>query len=77
MAVHGTCTLGTICLYDREKGYFYGVMFDEPHEYSNLTVSEYEALILEYGLLEYAVQPELIKPVNEDTPKKASAKRCV
>ena len=50
---------GTIYFYDRRQQTFYMVSFsgDENH----LTVDDFEALLSEYGILQYAERPSLIK----------------
>jgi hypothetical protein len=50
---------GAIYIFVRDSGEFYMVTFDEGDDF-NLTVAEYEALVGEYRLLEYAAQPDLI-----------------
>jgi hypothetical protein len=49
---------GAIYILVRESGEFYSVTFDGPSEH--LTVQEFEALVREYDLLEYAARPQLI-----------------
>jgi hypothetical protein len=61
VAVKGDPASGTIWIFDREGGDFCGVMFDEPHTYSDLTMREYEQLISEYALDGFAAEPRLIK----------------
>jgi hypothetical protein len=50
---------GAIYLLLRDTGEFYSVTFDGPSD--NLTIAEFESLVREYGLLEYAAQPQLIE----------------
>jgi hypothetical protein len=61
-AVHGKADSGAIYIYDRESGNFYMVLFTVGREY-DLTVEEYEALVEEYALREYAAKPSLIQMV--------------
>jgi hypothetical protein len=49
---------GAIYILVRESGEFYSVTFDGPSEH--LTLQEFEALVREYDLLEYAARPQLI-----------------
>ncbi len=49
---------GAIYILIRDSGEFYAVTFDGPSE--NLTIGDFESLVPEYGLLEYAAQPQLI-----------------
>ena len=50
---------GAIYILDRESGNFYAVTFEEAR--GELTIREFEVLVREYGLLEYAVSPQLIQ----------------
>lgn len=50
---------GEIYILDRESGNFYAVTFENARE--DLTIPEFEVLVREYGLLEYAVSPRLIQ----------------
>ena len=50
---------GAIYILIRDSGEFYAVTFDGPSD--NLTVPEFESLVREYGLLEYAAHPQLIE----------------
>lgn len=54
---------GAIYILVRDSGEFYAVTFDGPSD--NLTIREFEALVREYGLLEYAVNPQLIQALGE------------
>jgi hypothetical protein len=56
--VPGQPDSGAIYLYDREKQVFYMVGFDGPED--NLTVEEFNQLLKEYKLVQYAEQPSLI-----------------
>lgn len=58
-SLEGIPASGAIYLYVRDTGDFYMVEFDTGDE-ENLTVAEYEALVIEYHLLEYAARPELL-----------------
>ena len=58
-SVEGVAACGAIYLYIRETGDFYMVDFDAGDN-DNLTTREYEDLVLEYGLIEYAACPELV-----------------
>jgi hypothetical protein len=49
---------GAIYILVRESGEFYSVTFDGPSEH--LTLQEFEVLVREYDLLEYAARPQLI-----------------
>ncbi len=64
-AVEGEPASGAIYIYDRDSGEFYMVCFDGDD--ANLTVAEYDTLVLEYGLLEYAAQPELLRLTAQTT----------
>ena len=61
-AVDGKADSGAIYIYSREWGEFYMVMFTNGRE-TDLTVPEYEDLVHEYDLLEYAADPNLIYAV--------------
>jgi hypothetical protein len=61
-SVAGRPDSGAIYIYSREWGEFYMVMFTDGRE-TDLTVPEYEKLVHEYGLLEYAADPNLIYKV--------------
>lgn len=50
---------GAIYLLIRDSGEFYAVTFDGPSD--NLTIPEFESLVREYDLLEYAAHPHLIE----------------
>lgn len=50
---------GAIYILIRDSGEFYAVTFDGPSD--NLTITEFESLAQEYGLLEYAACPQLIQ----------------
>lgn len=58
-SVEGDPASGAIYLYVRDTGEFYAVEFDAGDQ-DHLTVPEYEHLVLEYGLIEYAARPELV-----------------
>lgn len=49
---------GAIYLYDRQQRVFYMVGFDGPED--NLTLEEFNQLLSEYKLIQYAEQPSLI-----------------
>ena len=49
---------GAIYLYLPGTGAFFLISFDA--DYDHLTVADYEALVQEYGLMEYAADPGLI-----------------
>jgi hypothetical protein len=50
---------GAIYILIRDSGEFYAVTFDGPSD--NLTIPEFESLVREYDLLEYAAHPQLIE----------------
>ncbi len=50
---------GAIYILIRDSGEFYAVTFEGASE--NLTIPEFESLVREYGLLEYAAHPQLIQ----------------
>jgi hypothetical protein len=50
---------GAIYILIRDSGEFYAVTFEGPSEH--LTIPEFESLVREYGLLEYAAHPQLIQ----------------
>jgi hypothetical protein len=62
MAIEEEPAAGVICIYDRENGDFYSVIFDG--DYDHISMTDYEKLVMEYGLLEYAAQPDLITALN-------------
>lgn len=53
-AVADTAPCGTIYIYSRDSGEFYVVGFTGDED--NITTRDYEQLVHEYGLLEYAAQ---------------------
>lgn len=57
--VDGELASGCIYIYSRDSGEFYLVGFAGGDE-DNLTLTEYEQLVHEYGLLEYAARAHLI-----------------
>jgi hypothetical protein len=57
-SVEGDPASGAIYIYNRNSGEFFSVLFDG--EDDHLTVAEFELLVQEYGLLEYAARPDLI-----------------
>ena len=59
-SVEGVAASGAIYLYVRDTGDFYMVEFNDGDN-DNLTIPEYEDLVREYGLVEYAACPDLIK----------------
>jgi hypothetical protein len=61
--VPGRSDTGAIYLYDRQKEVFYLIGFDGPED--NLTLEEFNQLLSEYRLIQYAEQPSLIhSPVS-------------
>lgn len=56
--VPGRCDTGAIYLYDRQQEVFYLIGFDGPED--NLTLEEFNQLLTEYRLIQYAEQPGLI-----------------
>ena len=58
MAVEEDPRAGVICLYDRDSGDFFSVIFEG--NYDHISTRDFNALVSEYGLLEYAVDPTLI-----------------
>lgn len=56
-SVEGAPASGAIYLYIRDTGAFYMVEFSAG-ENDNLTIREYEDLVQEYGLVEYAISPD-------------------
>jgi hypothetical protein len=67
-AVEGEPASGAIYIYNRASGEFLMVTFDGGDD-DHLTVSEFELLVREYGLLEYAARPDLITPPIQETGK--------
>ena len=66
--VPGQLDSGAIYLYDREHQAFYLVWFDG--EDDHLTLAEFNQLLSEYRLIQYAEQPNLIQlpPSGNDAP---------
>jgi hypothetical protein len=58
-SVDGIDASGAIYLYIRDTGDFYMVEFEGDDD--NLTIREYEELVKEYRLLEFAACPELVQ----------------
>lgn len=58
-SVEGVADSGAIYLYIRDTGDFYMVEFNDGDN-DNLTIREYEDLVQEYALVEYAACPDLI-----------------
>jgi hypothetical protein len=58
-SVEGVPACGAIYLYVRDTGDFYMIEFDAGDN-DNLTTREYEELVREYELIEYAACPDLI-----------------
>lgn len=58
-AVEGDPASGAIYIYNRDSGEFFMVTFDGGND-DHLTIDEFELLVGEYGLLEYAARPDLI-----------------
>jgi hypothetical protein len=58
---------GAIYILIRDSGEFYAVTFEGPSD--NLTIPEFESLVREYGLLEYAAQPQLIEALAATAPQ--------
>jgi len=59
--VPGEADSGAIYLYDRDQQVFYLIGFDGPED--NLTIEEFDQLMAEYGLLQFAEQPSLARSV--------------
>ena len=59
--VPGQADSGAIYLYDRDQQVFYLMGFDGPED--NLTIEEFDQLMAEYGLLQFAEQPSLARSV--------------
>ena len=71
--VPGQPDSGAIYLYDRQTQVFYLVGFDGPED--NLTVEEFNQLLSEYKLIQYAEQPSLIHyrvPAKQDVAPTAT-----
>jgi hypothetical protein len=62
-AVEGEPASGAIYIYNRDSGEFLMVTFDDGDD-DNLTIAEFELLVREYGLLEYAARPDLINALT-------------
>ena len=62
--VPGEADSGAIYLYDRDQQVFYLIGFDGPED--NLTIEEFDQLMAEYSLLQFAEQPDLARalPAN-------------
>ena len=58
VAVVDTTPCGSIYIYSRDSGEFYCVGFTGDEDF--LTVRDYEQLVQEYGLIEYAARAHLI-----------------
>lgn len=58
-SVEGLSACGAIYLYVRDTGDFYMIEFDAGDN-DNLTIREYEDLVQEYRLIDYAACPELL-----------------
>lgn len=66
MSIKGEPNCGVIYLYARESGDFYAIVFDgEKFDSEHLTPAEYEELVTEYQLLEFAACPKLISSLNQ------------
>jgi len=63
-AVEGEPASGAIYIYNRDSGEFLMVTFDGGDD-DNLTITEFELLVREYGLLEYAACPDLINALTQ------------
>jgi hypothetical protein len=61
--VPGSPSSGAIYLYDRKQQVFYMLGFDGPED--NLTVQEFEQLVSEYHLLQYAERPSRLQLPNK------------
>ena len=66
-SVEGDPASGAIYIYNRTSGDFSAVLFDG--EDDHLTVAEFELLVQEYGLLEYAARPDLIAELIQPAGK--------
>jgi hypothetical protein len=75
--VPGRSDSGAIYLYDRQQQAFYLLGFDGPDDH--LTIEEFEHLMVEYGLLLFAEQPDLAHATHSSllTLEEAVAKPSV